>query len=429
MNKIGNKIAIIGLGYVGLPLAINCAQKGFSVFGYDLDAKKIKNLQQGKANLADVRDEDLKGVLKNDSLEVSDSVSGRVLGFKDCEVFIICVPTPLTKQKEPDTSYIKAAAETIVPFLKKQSLVVLESSTYPGTTEEVLQPILEKSGLKVGSDFYLAYSPERIDPGNQHFQTANIPKIVGGASDESSKVATEFYRHIVSEVHTVSSARVAEMVKIYENSFRLINISFVNEMALLCDRMKIDIWEVIEAAKTKPFGFMPFYPGPGTGGHCIPVDPFYLSWKAKELNFFARFTSLAGEINELMPHFVVTKVIYALNSVKKALNGSKILMLGMAYKKDIADYRESPALKIWQELAKKKAEMSYYDPHIPELKIAGSSYSSVNYAASHLKDYDLVLILTDHSAINFEEVAEQAKLVVDTRNAIKDRSCKNVYRI
>lgn len=418
-------IGIIGLGYVGLPLAINCAQKGFRVVGYDVDEGKVENLKKGEGKLSDVKDEELKAVVDEERLIVSDSVSV----LRECEVFVICVPTPLTKQKAPDTSYIESAAEAVVPYLKKGSLVVLESSTYPGTTEEVLVPILEKSGMKAGTDFHVAYSPERVDPGNKNFQTHNIPKIVGGISVESTLVATEFYTSIIENVHPVSSASVAEMVKVFENSFRLINISFVNEMALLCDRMKIDIWEVIEAAKTKPFGFMPFYPGPGTGGHCIPVDPFYLSWKAKELNFFARFTSLAGEINELMPHFVVTKVMYALNKDKKALNGAKILMMGMAYKKDIGDWRESPALKIYAELTRKHAQVDYFDPHIPNVEIDQKQLSSIDYSQDSLKHYDLVLITTDHSEIDYDEIAQKASLVVDTRNAIKGRECANVHRI
>lgn len=407
-------VAIIGLGYVGFPLAFTCAKKGFFVRGFDVDQKKIQVLKKNP---------ELSRFLKNKSVVIS---SKKEI-LKGADIFIICVPTPLTKHKEPDISYIENAARCVKLYLKKESLVVLESSTYPGTTEEVLLPILEETGLQEGRDFYLAFSPERVDPGNPIFETHNIPKIVGGVSSTSTKAALTFYRSVIEIVYEVSSAKVAEMVKIYENTFRLINISFANEMALLCDRMKISIWEVIEAAKTKPFGFMPFYPGPGTGGHCIPVDPFYLSWKARQYNFFTRFTSLAGEINELMPHFVVTKVIYALNKAKKSLHGSKILMLGVSYKKNIADIRESPALTILEELLKKHARVDYFDPFVPEFSHEGTIHRSIRYSSSRLSHYDLVLIVTDHSGIDYTEIAKKAKLVVDTRNAIKERKYTHVY--
>ena len=419
------KVAIIGLGYVGLPLAVELAKVGFSVFGLDMQGDKVKQVNQGKSYISDITSKELKNVVSKNKLRAT--FDNRVLGKVD--VIIICVPTPLTRHKEPDISYVKAVTQDIAQNLKKGQLIVLESTTYPGTTREVILPILEKSGLKVGKDFYLAFSPERVDPGNKKFKTKDIPKVVGGVTKKCTNLTALVYGSFIKQIHKVSSPEVAEMTKLLENIFRIVNISAINELALLCGRMKIDIWEVIEAAKTKPYGFMPFYPGPGIGGHCIPLDPFYLSWKAKEYGFYARFIELAGQINDMMPHYVVTKVAYALNQHKKPIAGSKILVLGVAYKKDIDDIRESPVLKIITELLHKKAKVLYNDPYIPKLKLENKILTSSKLSNKLLSNVDCVLITTDHSNYNFKNIAKNAKLIVDTRNGIKERGLKHVYRI
>jgi len=419
------KIAICGLGYVGLPLAVELAKVGFSVFGLDMQKDKVKQVNQGKSYILDVESEDLKKVVSKGNLKaISDS---RTLGKTD--VIIICVPTPLTKHKEPDISYVKAVTQDIAKNLKKGQLVILESTTYPGTTREVILPALAKSGLKVGKDFYLAFSPERVDPGNKQFKTKDIPKVVGGMTKKCTDLAALVYSSFIKQVHKVSSPETAEMTKLLENIFRIVNISAINELALLCDKMKIDIWEVIEAAKTKPYGFMAFYPGPGIGGHCIPLDPFYLSWKAKEHDFYARFIELASEINVMMPHYVITKITYALNQQKKPVAGSKILVLGVAYKKDVADVRESPVLKIIQELLHKRAKVLYHDPYVQKIKLENKILNSSKLSSKLLSNVDCVLIATDHSTFDFNKIAKQAKLIVDTRNGIKERGLKHVYRI
>jgi UDP-N-acetyl-D-glucosamine dehydrogenase len=417
------KIAVIGLGYVGLPLAVVLAEKGFRVFGFDVHKDKVKSVNQGRSYLADIRGNDLKKVVKSKNL--SATTDKRI--FKSADIIIICVPTPLDKHKQPDISYIRSATEDILPFLRKQQLIILESTTYPGTTREVILPFLQKSGLKVGKDFFLAFSPERIDPGNQKFNVRNISKVVGGITPRCTKLTTLLYKSFLDDkVFPVSSPETAEMTKILENTFRIVNISMVNELSLLCGKMGIDIWEVIEAAKTKPYGFMPFYPSPGIGGHCIPLDPFYLSWKAKEYGFYARFIELSGEINDQMPHFVVTKIIYGLNKQKKPINGAKILIWGAAYKKDIADTRESAFYPIIRDLWRKEAEVNYFDPYVPSLKIDNKIVRFVKYRPEILKKYDCVLIITDHSGFNYEQIAEMSSLVVDARNAIKNRHHKNV---
>ncbi len=409
-------MGIVGLGYVGIPTALALGRKGTRIIGIDINRKRVDMLNKRKSFIAEIPDEELVKSLKNFKATTDWSE------IKKCTVVLVTVPTPLTKNKTPDTTAIEEAGKKIARYLKPETLVVLESTTYPGTTEELLKPILEKSGLVAGKDFYLAFAPERIDPGNKKFAFHEVPKVVGGINKKSTDLAVKFYRTFIPKAFPVSNARTAEMTKLLENIFRLINISLVNELKMLADKMDIDFWEVIEAAKTKPYGFMPFYPGPGIGGHCIPLDPFYLSWKARELNFFTRFIDLAGEINELMPHHVVTKVSWALNKQKKALNGAKILALGVAYKKDIDDPRESPALEVLWDLKRKGAVVDYHDPYIPAVNVGGEIMESVSLSTDALKKADCVLILTDHSSFDYNAIAKHAKLVVDTRGAIKAKA-------
>ena len=416
-------IAIIGLGYVGLPLVIASVNAGFFVYVIDKNEKIVKNLNKGISHINDVASKDLKKMLKNFKATTDGSE------IKKATVIIICVPTPLTKYKTPDTSYIESAAKIIAKNInnKNKPLVILESTTYPGTTEELLKPIIEKSGLKAGSDFYLSFSPERVDPGNK-MKFIDIPKVIGGIDKKSTEITDLFYKKLGIKTHCVSSSKTAEMTKLLENIYRLVNISLINELKLLCDKMSIDIWEVIEAAKTKPYGFTAFYPSPGVGGHCIPLDPFYLSWKAKEYGFFARFIELAGEINELMPHYVVTKTQRVLNYNKKSINGSTILILGVTYKKDISDTRESPALKIIDNLIGKGGKIIYNDPYIKELKIKNHILKSRKLTDKLLKSANICLILTDHSLYNYKNIAKMAKLIVDTRGKIKADQIK-IYQI
>lgn len=397
-------VGVVGLGYVGTPTALALVRSGVKVIGIDIDKIRVRRLNSDRSFPSK------KFHASTDFAEI-----------KKCKVVLIAVPTPITKNKTPDTSAIESAAKNISKYLSKESLVILESTTYPGTTDELLRPILEKSGRVTGKDFYLAYAPERIDPGNRDHVFTDVPKIVGGVDKRSTELAAAFYLTFLKNVYKVSSPRVAEFTKLLENIFRLVNVSAINELKLLADKMDIDIWEAIEAAKTKPYGYMAFYPGPGVGGHCIPVDPFYLSWKAKEYGFFARFIELAGEINELMPHHVVTKVIWALNQAKKPLKGSKILVLGVAYKKDIDDVRETPAAPIMKDLLRKGADISYHDPHIPQFKIGSRELKSTFLSKPVVKSADCVLILTDHSNVDYSTIAKSAKLIVDTRNAIKDK--------
>ncbi|KKT89075.1 MAG: Nucleotide sugar dehydrogenase [Candidatus Jorgensenbacteria bacterium GW2011_GWC1_48_8] len=417
MKKFASKtsVAVVGLGYVGLPTALAIAEAGVKVTGIDINKKRVNQLNGGKSFIAEIPDETVKRMLKNFRATTDWKA------IKKCNVVLITVPTPLNKNKAPDTSFIENAAKKIYPHIKRGVIVVLESTTYPGTTEELLLPILERSGLKAGRDFYLAFAPERIDPGNKQFKFTDIPKVVGGINKISTDKTAAFYQLYLKKVHPVSSARTAEMTKLLENIFRLVNISLVNELKMLADKMDIDFWEVIEAAKTKPYGFTPFYPGPGVGGHCIPLDPFYLSWKARELNFFTRFIDLAGEINELMPHHVATKVIWALNNKKKAVRGAKILALGVAYKKDIDDPRESPAVEVIKDLVKKGANVRYNDPFIPQINVSGKTFRSVPLNKKALKSADCVLVLTDHSIYDYKMIARTAKLIIDTRGAIKAR--------
>jgi len=422
------KISILGLGYVGLPHAVLIAKAGFFVSGIDIKKEKVNKINQGKSYIGDIKDNEVEEIIKNGKFKAFDNFET----LKTADVVIICVPTPLDKNKNPDISYIKKSTEEVKKYLHGGQLVILESTTYPGTTEEIVLPMLEESGLKVGKDFYLAFAPERIDPGNK-LALFQIPKVVGGITKECTETAVLFYSQFLEKIHPVSSAKAAEMTKILENTFRLVNISMVNELAMLCGKMNIDIWEVIEAAKTKPYGFMPFYPSPKIGGHCIPLDPFYLSHKAREYNFWARFIELAGEINEQMSHSVVTTVAYALNTIKKSINGSKILIWGASYKKDIADARESAIYDIFWDLNRKGADVNYFDPLVKEIEIENKDgfykIKSIEFSDEKIKNYDLVLILTDHSGFDYEDLAKNAKLVVDTRNAIKSRNHKNVFRL
>ena len=418
-------VGVIGLGYVGLPLAVELAHAGFHVTGFDVDDRKTSQIMAGKSYIPDVPDADLAACVKSGKLKATTDM--KQLGAMDA--IDICVPTPLRKTKDPDLSYVVMAVEAVAATLRKGQLVILESTTYPGTTDEVVQPMLEKTGLKADEDFFLAFSPERVDPGNQQFNTKNIPKIVGGMGPNSTEVASAMYRATVQNVVPVSSTRVAEMVKLLENTFRAVNIGLVNELALMCHKMDINVWEVIDAAKTKPFGFMPFYPGPGLGGHCIPIDPSYLSWKARQNGFECRFIELAVQINSGMPDFVVERVGDALNTARKAINGSRIHLIGIAYKKDVNDMRESPALDILELLTKRGAHITYSDPWVPELKHGGHSMTSVDLAAA-LKDApDCAVICTDHSGFDYDALVKSGTLIVDTRNALKDRLGATIFRL
>lgn len=412
------KIGVIGLGYVGLPLVIEFSKQGFCVIGFDIDEGKVNKLKVCESYIKHIPSKELKKISKK--FEATTVFSK----LKEVDCIIICVPTPLNKYREPDMTYVFNTAEEIAKQLKKGQLVVLESTTYPGTTDEDMKKILEKSGLKAGKDFYLAFSPEREDPNNPHFKTSQIPKVVGGYNKESLEVAITLYNQIVEKTIPVSSTKVAEATKLLENIYRAVNIALVNELKVLFDRMGIDVWEVIAAAKTKPFGFQAFYPGPGIGGHCIPVDPFYLTWKAREFDFSTRFIELAGEINISMPYYVVQKTIDALNERGKSIKGAKILMLGMAYKKDVDDMRESPSLVLYKLFEKKGAIVDYNDPYIPEippLRKYDLYKQSVPLTKESLRNYDCVVIATDHSEYNPDFITSVSKLVVDTRNLIKDR--------
>lgn len=410
------KLGVVGLGYVGLPLAVEKAKAGYEVIGFDVQDNKVKLVNEGVNYIGDIVDEDLKKLVEVGSLKATTDFSF----VADVDAVSICVPTPLDKYKQPDLSYVVNSSKSVAKYMHRGLLVVLESTTYPGTTEEVLKPILEESGLKCGEDFFLAFSPERVDPGNKQFKTKNTPKVVGGCTKECTEVAAMLYRSVLeSDIMEVSSPAVAEMEKILENTFRNINIALANEMAILCKKMGIDVWEVIDAAKTKPYGFMPFYPGPGLGGHCIPLDPFYLSWKAKEYDYHTRLIETSGEINDYMPEFVVENAMKLLNTHKKALNGAKVLLLGAAYKNDIDDMRESPALKVIEHLEKNGANVSYNDPFIPSFKHNGNEYTSVDWKVS-IDEADIVIITTNHCCYEYQEIVDRAKLLYDTRNATKD---------
>jgi UDP-N-acetyl-D-glucosamine dehydrogenase len=427
-DRIRNKqarIGIIGLGYVGLPLAVEFAKAGFEVTGFDVDVAKVSSINKGCSYIGDVPSEDVAAAVKAKKLSATDDMSK----LHDMDAIDICVPTPLRKTRDPDLSYVVLAVDAVRARLRPGQLVILESTTYPGTTDEVVQPALEEGGLKAGKDFYLAFSPERVDPGNPTYTTRTIPKVVGGVNEISTELAKELYGSIISTIVPVSSTQVAEMVKLLENTFRAVNIGLVNEIALMSHRMNIDVWEVIEAASTKPFGFMPFYPGPGLGGHCIPIDPFYLSWKARQNGFECRFIELAGHINGSMPAFVVERISEALNSQKKAINGSRIHIFGVAYKKDVGDMRESPALDVLELLHRRGAILSYTDPHVLLLDHGELSLKSVPESGAASDDIDCAVICTNHSAFNYAEIPKRFPLVVDTRNALKNVQADNVFRL
>jgi len=410
------RVGVVGLGYVGLPLSMAFGEAGFPVLGLDIDARKIGKLEAGESYISSIASPAVARLTASGSLQATTDFSRAA----ELDCVVICVPTPLTSAREPDMSFIIQTAESLAPIVRKEQLYVLESTTYPGTTDEVLRPILESGGLKAGADFYLAYSPEREDPGNKRFTTKTIPKIVGGYTPRCLEVALALYGAAVKETVAVSSTRVAELAKLLENIFRCVNIALVNELKMLCDRMKLDVWEVIGAASTKPFGFMPFLPGPGLGGHCIPIDPFYLTWKARQFEFQTKFIELAGEVNTQMPHYVAHRTMEALNLQRKSLNGASVLILGAAYKRDVNDIRESPSLRVITLLKEHGALVEYHDPHVPCLEKGGHfahELRSVPISPERISSYDAVLILTDHSSIDYGMIVANAKQVVDTRNA------------
>jgi len=418
------RIGIIGLGYVGLPLAVEFARAGFDVTGFDVDEGKIAQINAGKSYIPDVPASELSEVVQKGKLRATSDMAK--LG--DMDVVDICVPTPLRKTKDPDLSYVVKAVEAAAKVLRRGQLVILESTTYPGTTDEVVQPMLEAGGFRAGEDFLLAFSPERVDPGNAQYTTRQIPKVVGGNGVASTEAACALYSRVVASVVPVSSTRVAEMVKLLENTFRAVNIGLVNEIALMSRKMDIDVWEVIDAAKTKPFGFMPFYPGPGLGGHCIPIDPFYLSWKARQSGFECRFIELAGQVNGSMPEYVVQRVADALNSVKKPINGSKVHLFGVAYKRDVNDMRESPALDVLELLIRRGAEVTYSDPWVGEIHEGHHHLKSVDVDTAIAGGFDCAVITTDHAAFDYARLAA-LPLIVDTRNALKGMTGANIVRL
>lgn len=429
-RKIKDKeahIGIIGLGYVGLPLLKTFLARGFRVMGFDIDSKKVKMLNQGRSYIKHVTTWELKDYIKKQKFQATSNFKN----LSEVDVIIICVPTPLDSHRNPDLSFVLGTTDVISKNLREGQLVILESTTYPGTTEEKMLPVLEKKGFKVGKDFYLAYSPERENPGDKQYTTAKIPKVVGGVTSSCRRVAQALYGQVVVRTIAVSSPRVAEATKLLENIFRSVNIALVNEMKMIFELMRIDIWEVIEAASTKPFGFLPFYPGPGLGGHCIPVDPFYLTWKAKEVDYPTKFIELAGEINTRMPYYVVSKIVEALNGKGRSIKGARVLILGIAYKEDVDDQRESPSLKIISLLQKKGAAVSYNDPYVPRSfghrDYPGLALESVALSEKKLKKFDAVVIATAHSAYDYDWIVENSSLVIDTRNAIKKKR-KNVVK-
>jgi UDP-N-acetyl-D-glucosamine dehydrogenase len=425
-NKIRSRqarVGVVGLGYVGLPLAVEFAKAGFAVTGIDVSQAKIERVNLGDSYVGDVPSDALAPLVESGKLRATTDFAV----IAELDTVNICVPTPLRKTKDPDMSHIVSACEKIAAHLHPGMLVILESTTYPGTTDELLLPTLSHDGLTVGSDFFLCFSPERVDPGNPQFQTANIPKVVGGCTPACTELGRLFYEQALERVVPVSSTRVAEMVKLLENTFRMINIGLVNEIAMMCDRIDINVWEVIEAAATKPFGFMPFYPGPGLGGHCIPIDPFYLSWKTKQAGIEARFIELAGYINGQMPHFVVDKVRDALNNVLKPVRGSRIHILGVAYKRDIDDVRESPALDVMLLLQRLGASLCYSDPYIPVLRLDG--FELVAQPQETVAAADCAVIVTDHSAFDYRTLVENAQLIVDTRNALCGFQSTKIVRL
>lgn len=418
-------LGVVGLGYVGLPLAVEMGKAGHRVIGLEVSAEKAALVNAGTSYIPDVPTPEVKDLVDRGLLEATTDFS-RVA---EADAVAICVPTPINENKEPDISFMQQAARSIAPYLHPEMLVTLESTTYPGTTEEVIQPILESGGLKVGTDIFLAFSPERVDPGNGVWQTHNTPKVVGGVTPACTQAAVALYGRYIESVVPVSSTRAAEMTKLLENTFRGVNIALVNELLMLCERMHVNVWEVIEAAKTKPFGFMPFYPGPGLGGHCIPVDPLYLSWKAREYDFRTEFIDLAWRINDNMPYYVVTRLMDALNLQRKSLAGSRVLLLGVAYKADIDDVRMSPAKRIAEVLLEKQAEVVYCDPYVDAFRASGEAVPRVDLTAEELARADVTLIVTAHRAFDYELIREHSRLILDTRNALWDRPGDNVVRL
>ncbi|MBN1354165.1 MAG: nucleotide sugar dehydrogenase [Candidatus Omnitrophica bacterium] len=417
-SKIGKKnaaLGIIGLGYVGLPLALAFAKKGFRVTGIDVDKDRVRKIKRGISYITDVSNDELKKILKRERFETTTNFKM----IRKMDAVIICVPTPMGKNKEPDISYIREAVTNVKNNIRKGQIIVLESTTYPGTTREILLPELESTGLKEGKDFYLAFSPERIDPANKIYKTENTPKIIGGISRKSTQIAKFLYDRAIKEVIPVSSADAAEMVKLLENTFRIVNIALVNEIATLCNKFSLDTWEIIDAAKSKPYGFMPFYPGPGCGGHCIPVDPLYLSWKAKEHGFDTKFINLASQVNESMPQYVIERLDGILAAHNKTLNKSKILVLGVAYKKNVKDLRESPAIDIIRILERRGVGVSFYDPLFPFLKINGINLKRTPFTGSFLKSQDAVIIATDHTGLDYKFLAGHSSIILDTRGILR----------
>jgi len=427
-KKIENKkakISVVGLGYVGLPLAVNFAKKGFKVVGLDKNLERIEKLKNKKSYILDVPVRDVSKIISNKKFEVTADFTT----LKTMDVVIICVPTPIKRKYTPDVSYILSAIRTVRKFCKKGTLVVLESTTYPGTTDELIVPELEKGGHKLGKDFYLSFSPERIDPGNKKYDVTSIPKVVGGCTTESGKLTEALYKKIIKKVHLVSSAKSAEMSKLLENSFRIINIGWINEVAMMCHHLDIDVWEVIEAAKTKPFGFMPFYPGLGVGGHCIPDDPIYLYWKAKLHGFSSKYIKLSADTNSHMTNYAVDRIEKVLKSRKKSIAKSKILVVGVTYKKDVKDLRKSPPLQLINLLKRKKCSVDYFDPIIPFLDVIGINMKSVELKKNILNKYDCVVIATDHTRIDYKYILSHAKCIFDVRNVYKNVSNKKLIRL
>ena len=421
LNKIENKeitVGVVGLGYVGLPLAVEKAKAGFKTIGFDVQKAKVDLVNAGSNYIGDVVDDDLKQIVESGMLRATNDFSF----VKDVDFIAICVPTPLDEHQQPDISYVRSSAEEIAKYMTKGTMVVLESTTYPGTTEELLKPILETSGLKCGEDFHLGFSPERVDPGNKQFKTKNTPKVVGAIGEDAREVIAAMYRAVLEgDVYEVSSPAIAEMEKILENTYRNINIGLANEMAILCNRMGIDYWEVVDAAKTKPYGFQAFYPGPGLGGHCIPLDPYYLSWKAREYGFHTSMIESSMMVNDRMPEYCVERSMAILNRHKKALNGSKVLVLGVAYKNDVDDYRESPAIRVIEKLKEAGADTDFYDPWIAEYKDKGQIFHGIEKIdAEIISSYDLIVITAAHTNIDYDMVQKNAAAIFDTRNAMKD---------
>ncbi|MGH7825287.1 MAG: nucleotide sugar dehydrogenase [Candidatus Binatia bacterium] len=416
-------VGVIGLGYVGLPLALEMAKAGFQVTGIDLDREKVDSLDAGISYIPDIASETIFPFIANEKMRATQSLAA----VEKLDAVSICVPTPLRKTKDPDLSYIIAAVEAVQNHLRPGQLIILESTTYPGTTRELVLPILQKSGLEAGTDFFLAYSPERVDPGNKAYTTQNIPKVIGGITDRCTQLATLFYGQFIESIVPVSSSEVAEMVKLLENTFRGVNIALANELALMCQKFSINVWEVIEAAKTKPFGFMPFYPGPGIGGHCIPVDPYYLTWKANMNGFEPRLVELAGQINSEMPAFTVSRVADALNERQKSLKGSKILALGVTYKRDANDIRESPALEVMRGLQAKGALVSYADPFVSTLTLDDTTMESMDMVPEVFQSMDCAVVLTDHTSFDYGMIVAHSPLIVDCRNALRDFPRCNIF--